>query len=631
MRLLLLLASLQFICGAEPVFVSNKDVQKHVNTERGSVIPPHDEFQVVASTDYSLGFLDVTNLEEIQNATKLLNVILEGVRQSGMKVLSSGMYQFVGKGEGATAYAIFYQGHIVIHTWPEYRYAAVDIHVHRINENRAKRIQKAIQMLLGATVHTDAFVPRGIPNKGLFNQNFRAPSFSIDDGTIPVSEMKLDEMYSKRLSDIDLEVIFANFRIEWDILESEQTQYQQIEFIRNTGNGDVCLSLDSVTQICESYNKHYSEVYVHLPVSYLKKFETALIIGGGDALALAEVLKYKSVKRVVQLELDIRVAKLSEKYLGVNAHLPDNPDADPRVEWIFGDAVQTIVDLVEAKETFDIILLDISETDPSGTVSTVDFFRHVSRALAPNGIFVKNEHYQEAASELFNNFLEIRYPVPVIGQQVFVLGSNGTSLYKPAFQVSDENGIETTYLAHGPSDNYRQFDSMVRRYSKRTFRADNTLPIVKNMCSGDQDVTCDATEKQHSKMLTPCGIESAHDPVVVPLSNWRTAECMVPVPNTKINVTILNRSPERFLLGVEPSMLLSNDPVETGDSVTFEVEYNRLLTVLDDALHAPLGRFTITTQQATHPYIAFFGLQEDIVAALSLDGLKMYLVNQPMI
>ena len=58
--------------------------------------------------------------------------------------------------------------------------------------------------------------------------------------------------------------------------------------------------------------------------------------------------------------------------------------------------------------------------------------------------------------------------MPVISEQTFVLGSNGTSLFPPpSWKTLDDNQINTTFLAHGPSSNYRQLRGMLRRYESR--------------------------------------------------------------------------------------------------------------------------------------------------------------------
>jgi spermidine synthase len=340
---------------------------------------------------------------------------------------------------------------------------------------------------LHAEVFVSGAIPRGVPSGHLFNSfgSMVAPAFAVQEVEMKTRRNEamnapISQVYAEMLTPVDYSVMFPDFDSDYGlVIEEVQSQYQLISFRESshTNFSDLCLVLDGTIQICKSYMKHYSEVYVHLPVAYLDKFETALIIGGGDAMALEEVLKYKSLKRVVQLELDRMVPEQCERFFNVNAHLPGSSHADPRVEWRFGDAAQTLKDLVGSGERFDIILLDISETGPSGTVSTVDFFAEVSEALSARGIFVKNEHYQEPTAILFNHFLEVKYPVPVIAQQVFVLGSNQTSLFHPSFKVWDQNNITTTFLAHGPRDAFRQLQSMVRRYSRKDIDYQSDMAI----------------------------------------------------------------------------------------------------------------------------------------------------------
>lgn len=483
----------------------------------------------------------------------------------------------------------------------------------------------------------------------------------------------LSQIYADMLSPKDIQELHSLYEIDENstILDSISSEFQTIEFIQMARNNDVCLVLDGTTQICSSYSKHYTDVYVHLPAAFLDALHSVLIIGGGDAFALEEVLKYKSVQKVVQLELDRMVPELCEKHFGVNAHLPplkegeatavegssnntDTKHTDPRVEWRFGDAAVTIEELFATGQKFDIILLDISETGPSGTVSTLEFFQQVSRLLSPRGIFIKNEHYLEATATLFNEFLEVKYPVPVISQQVFVLGSNQTSLLVPSFTVLEENGIKPAFLANGPADRYRQYTSMVRRYSKRN--VDYEVELMKKYEAYLEDK--DDHQQQQRLMMVgiddvegPCYEEALNDPDTVPISMWRDTSCQIPL-NEEISIVLTNNSPDIVTIATwvtVPSHAVVDDDareegnsvdqyhhdenvdsdtdqddqqftelvadVQPGQSVLLEVIPLTSVVAVDAQTMAALGTFKVTSQLATHPYVVYYGLSTPMTAS----------------
>ena len=85
--------------------------------------------------------------------------------------------------------------------------------------------------------------------------------------------------------------------------------------------------------------------------------KSVLVIGGGDGGTVREVLKHKTVEKVVLCEIDDMVIEVSKKYLPTIACKLDDPKVEIRVE----DAIEYIKD---KKNQFDIILID--STDPMG-------------------------------------------------------------------------------------------------------------------------------------------------------------------------------------------------------------------------------------------------------------------------
>lgn len=122
------------------------------------------------------------------------------------------------------------------------------------------------------------------------------------------------------------------------MLEEFQSPYQEIVFFINPENEDMCLELDNIVQICESYRPHYHEMVVHYTARFLDNIKRVLWVGGGDSMLLHEVLKYPSLELVVGLELDQKVTRKSFKYLGTQPHY-DNE----KVQWWYGDASKTLL------------------------------------------------------------------------------------------------------------------------------------------------------------------------------------------------------------------------------------------------------------------------------------------------
>lgn len=94
------------------------------------------------------------------------------------------------------------------------------------------------------------------------------------------------------------------------IVFSQTTKYQHLVITENKPLNDVRLYINGNTQFSSLDEQRYHDLLVH-PVMSLAKPKTVLILGGGDGLALREVLKYKNVDSVTLVDLDPQMVKLA--------------------------------------------------------------------------------------------------------------------------------------------------------------------------------------------------------------------------------------------------------------------------------------------------------------------------------
>src|SRR3712207_5884269 len=114
---------------------------------------------------------------------------------------------------------------------------------------------------------------------------------------------------------------------------------------------------------------------------------TVLVLGGGDGLALREVLRHPGVERAVLVELDDRMTDLATRDPRLAA-LNRRALADPRVEVVHDDAFRW---LRSARERFDVVVADFPDPDDAGTAKlfSVEFYDGLRRrVLAPGGRLV---------------------------------------------------------------------------------------------------------------------------------------------------------------------------------------------------------------------------------------------------
>lgn len=166
------------------------------------------------------------------------------------------------------------------------------------------------------------------------------------------------------------------------ILASKRSKFQVVEMIDTFEYGK-CLILDGKIQSSELDEFIYHEALVHPAMIAHPEPKNILIIGGGEGATLREVLKYKSVEKVVMIEIDEEVVKLSKEYLpSFNAGAFD----DSRVELLYTDGRKY---LEKSDTKFDVIIIDISEPledSPAYLLFTEEFYEIVKTHLTKDGI-----------------------------------------------------------------------------------------------------------------------------------------------------------------------------------------------------------------------------------------------------
>lgn len=165
------------------------------------------------------------------------------------------------------------------------------------------------------------------------------------------------------------------------ILYEGKSKYQEIQVVESHYFGKI-LILDGVVQFTEKNEFFYHEMLTHPVMFAHKNPQNVLIIGGGDGGILREVLKHKSVKKAVLVDIDKDVVEVSKKFFPTVACSMD----DPRAIILNEDGFKYIQDY---KNEFDVIIVD--STDPVGfahVLTTEEFFKYVFEALKEDGIYV---------------------------------------------------------------------------------------------------------------------------------------------------------------------------------------------------------------------------------------------------
>ena len=168
------------------------------------------------------------------------------------------------------------------------------------------------------------------------------------------------------------------------IIYTKSTPYQRIVLTKKSKM--LRLYLNGNLQFSSDDEYRYHEALVHPGLSAIPNAKNILVMGGGDGLAVREILKYPSVESVTLVDLDpgmTALFKSSPMLLDLNK----KSLLSPRVKVINADAFSWIR---TQQKRYDFIVVDFP--DPSnyavGKLYTNSFYKQIKSLLSENGIIV---------------------------------------------------------------------------------------------------------------------------------------------------------------------------------------------------------------------------------------------------
>ena len=188
--------------------------------------------------------------------------------------------------------------------------------------------------------------------------------------------------------------IVENKLYQHSVIYSMQTPYQKL--IITSQKGRIQFYINGAIQFDTLDEYRYHESLVHPVMLTAKSHENILIIGGGDGMALREVLRYKDVGAVTLVDLDPTITTLfkSDPTLSkLNHHAFDSD----KVKVINEDAWK----FVEKSQAFyDVVIIDLP--DPNnfsiGRLYSETFYKLISSHLSKVGAIVT-----QATSPMFSH------------------------------------------------------------------------------------------------------------------------------------------------------------------------------------------------------------------------------------
>ncbi|MFV2055163.1 MAG: polyamine aminopropyltransferase [Thiohalomonadales bacterium] len=264
-------------------------------------------------------------------------------------------------------------------------------------------------------------------------------------------------------------LIFSNTLLsQWNasayndrVVFSKESKYQNITVTKN--KDDLRLFLNGNLQFSSADEYRYHETLIHVPMLYSKQVHEVLLLGGGDGLAVRELLKYPEIKTITVVDLDpeiTRLAKQNRHFLKVNK----GSFASNKVNIVHEDA---FVFLKQSTQEYDLIIADLPDpNNPSlSRLYSNRFYRLIYKNLRSSGLFITQATSPFYAKKVFwsihatlahagfSALLPLHVNVPSFGEWGFIIASKSQSL-----QISRNLLVETRFIEAALIDKITLFE-----------------------------------------------------------------------------------------------------------------------------------------------------------------------------
>lgn len=231
-----------------------------------------------------------------------------------------------------------------------------------------------------------------------------------------------------------------------DVILSKETKYQKIVMTKH--KNDVRLFLDGNLQFSSIDEYRYHESLVHIPMMYAESHKNILILGGGDGLAVRELLKYKDIEKIVLVDIDKDMTDLCSTDKQIT-ELNKNSLKNEKVKVINEDAY---IFVQENQEKFDVIIIDFPDpnNESLNKLYTNVFYNYIKANMNENGVMVcqsTSPYYAKKSfwcinktiKDQFSTVIPYHVQVPSFGEWGFNLAFNGEN-------KRGKLAVETSYL-----------------------------------------------------------------------------------------------------------------------------------------------------------------------------------------
>jgi len=184
-----------------------------------------------------------------------------------------------------------------------------------------------------------------------------------------------------------------------EILYHYNSPYQRFSFVQ-AEDGKISLYINGQRQFeSGEWEILYHETLVHPAMNLAKNRQNVLVLGGGDGLALREILKYNDVLQVTLVDIDPAIVETTSE-LDFMRNLNERAFDDPRVKVIIDDAFKFLEQQKRRQNSnvYDLIFIDFPDpTDDSlARLYSKEFYLMLKTVVAPGTLVtIQSSGYME--------------------------------------------------------------------------------------------------------------------------------------------------------------------------------------------------------------------------------------------
>ncbi len=429
------------------------------------------------------------NPEVLNDVSVIEKSMIEAAQIAGATVINSNFHHF--SPFGVSGVVVIQESHLAIHTWPEYRYAAVDLFTcgetvdpwvsfehlktafqadySALEMNRGSLHQVKRTDFRQTHRQDDAMPskPAGVAAAAEGTKNSSRPEYKIERNV-----WFTDKDENQALS----------LRYQGDVLFNEKSEYQQVRVFDTCSYGRM-LAINNMVMCTERDEFHYHEMIVHPAVQAHGKVKKALVIGGGDGGTIRELLKYEEIENVTMVEIDetvVRAAKL---------HLPTlaTEFSNPKLNLIIGDGIEFVTRAKTGE--YDLIIVDGSDpVGPAKGLFSAEFYKSCHRALSDEGLLVTQGESPMFHTDTFvelNACLKSIFGIPQVATILFHATTYPTGMW--SLQLASKSQRNLRMPAN--TDSTRQFvrKTRLKYYNEQLHSASFALPNFVKKLLGEDD------------------------------------------------------------------------------------------------------------------------------------------------